>query len=150
MPELRAQQRVHAVGGNERVTRDDAAVGQLHLHPVRILGERGAGRAEMDAGRIQRAHGRDQHRVQVGAMQHQVRKAVLGDRGRSEVEQLPALARAPQPHLLAARDARHPHQCVFQSQRIEAAGRIGTELQSRADVAQHLRLLEHLHGKAAA
>ena len=41
---------------------------------------------------LERAHRIDQHAVQVGAMDHEIRRAVARDRLRAEVEQLPGLA----------------------------------------------------------
>ena len=72
------------------------------------------------------------------------------DRDRAEVEQLPGLAGAPEPDLLAGDDDALPLGRFAQAQRIEHAGAVGADLHASAKLLQLRRLLVHLHVDAVA
>src|SRR5437868_1153100 len=77
----------------------------------------GAARIEPDRIRFQGAHRIDQDSMQVGAVDHEIGRAVARDRLAAEVEQLPGLARIPEPDFLAGRLAPGGADLLFKAQR---------------------------------
>src|SRR5262249_57669522 len=79
--------------------------------------------------------------MQVGAVEHEVGRAVAFRRGRAELEPIPGLARAPVTNL----PPRGPHRdCVErlrQTERIENAAAVRADLNARAHLPQLRRLL---------
>ena len=70
---------------------------------------------------VQRAHGVGEHAVQVGAMDHEIGRAVARDRLGAEIEQLPGLAGIPEPDLLAGRLAPDRADRILEPERKENA-----------------------------
>ena len=83
----------------------------------------------------------EQHGVQIAAVEHHVGKAVALDRDRAEIEQLPGLAGAPEPDLLAGDDDAEPLGRRAEPQRIEHAGAVRADLDAGAELLQLGRLL---------
>ena len=94
---------MHAVGADQRVAADALAIGERERDAVTVIREADATRIEPDRVPASARSPPRSARVQVGAMHHEVRRAVARDRLGAEIEQLPGLARVPQPDLLAGR-----------------------------------------------
>ena len=82
----------------------------------------------------------EQRRVQVAAVEHHVGKAVALDRHRAEIEQLPGLAGAPEPDLLAGDHHAEPLDRLAEAQRIEHARAVRADLHAGAELLQLRRL----------
>ena len=96
---------------------------------------------EMDRVRPLAADRVEQHGVQIAAVEHHVGKAVALDRDRAEIEQLPGLAGAPEPDLLAGDDDAEPLGRLAEAQRIEHARAVRADLHAGAELLQLGRLL---------
>jgi len=78
--------------------------------------------------------------MQITAVDGDVGKTVALDRLHAEVEQLPALAGIPESDCLAGRQHLHALQRRFESQRMQHARAIGTDLHASPELAQFGRL----------
>src|SRR5712692_5458358 len=90
----------------------------------------------MEAVALLAAHGVAEHAQKIRPVHREVGKAVARDRFGAEIEQLPGLARAPQPHFLAGRLARQRLERLADAERVEHARAVGAQLQAGADFAQ--------------
>ncbi len=113
-----------------------SAVLQLQFHAPVLLRECQTFRVQVDGVALFAAHGVAEYAQEIGPVHREVGKAVAGDRFGAEIEQLPRLARAPQPHFLAGRLARQRFQRLADAERVEHARAVGAQLQAGADFAQ--------------
>ena len=104
----KAHARLHAVGADHDRRGNRLAVLELNGDGILVLRDAGALAVEVDRVGPLAADRVEQHRVQVAAVKHHVGKAVALDRDRAEIEQLPGLAGAPEPDLLAGDDDAEP------------------------------------------
>ena len=132
---------MHAVGADQRVAGDALAAREMQRDGRAVIVEAGRARAEPDRIGLERAHRVDQRVVQVGAMDHEIGRAVARDRFGAEVEQLPGLAGIPQPDFLAGRLAPDAADRVFQPEREQHARAVGRDLHAGAELGEPVRLL---------
>ena len=137
-----------AVGADQRGSRDRLAAGEAEAHAIALLGIAGAARAEADAIRVQLPHGGGQRRMEIGAVQHQIRGSVALDRDGAEIEQLPGFARVPEAHFLAFRNPGRGPERVAEAEREQHAVAVGADLHAGAHFAEFRRLLEHVDREA--
>src|SRR2546430_5600434 len=79
--------------------------------------------------------------MQIGAVDHEVGRAVARDGLGAEVEQLPGLPGVPQPDLLAGRLAPHLADRTLKPEREENARAVRRDLHARAQLLKRRRLL---------
>jgi hypothetical protein len=87
--------------------------------------------------------------VQIGAMQHEMRRAKALDVLVAEIEPVPGLARAPVPQLATLGPDLHPAERRFQAEREQDARAVGADLDAGADLPELARLLVDLDVDAA-
>src|SRR5262252_2919494 len=90
-----------------------------------------------------------EHGEEVGTVDRVVRKSVTLDGDRAEIEELPRLARAPEPHLLARGFACHRSERLADAELVHDATAVGADLQAGADFLEFRRLLVDIHVEAA-
>ena len=104
----KAHARLHAVGTDDKrrvtVSPRSNSIGDGIL----VLRDAGAFAIEVDRIRPLAPDGVEQRGMQVAAVEHHVGESVALDRHRAEIEQLPGLAGAPEPDLLAGDDDAEP------------------------------------------
>ena len=142
--------RLHAVRSDRDRRRGAVAVLERDRDRAAVLGDADAFAAEMDGVRPLAADGVEQHGVQVAAVEHHVGKAVAFHRDGAEVEQLPGLAGAPEPDLLAGDDDAEPLRLRAETERMEHAGAVGADLDAGAELFQLGRLLIDIDADALA
>ncbi len=148
--QLFADDRMDTVSADQRIAGDALAVRKTQRDASSVIVEAGAARIEPDRIGLDRAHRIDQHLVQVGAMDHEIGRAVARDRLGAEIEQLPGLARVPEPDLLAGRLAPDLAQRALQPEREQHARAVRRNLHARAKLGEPRRLLVDLDVVAVA
>ena len=141
---------MHAVSADQRIAGDAFAVRKMQRHAASVVVEADAARIEPDRIGLERAHRIDQHLMQVGAMDHEIGRAVARDRLGAEIEQLPGLARIPEPDFLACRLAPDLAQRLFEPEREQHARAVRRNLHARAELGELRRLLIDLDFMAVA
>ena len=141
---------MHAVRADQRIAGDAFAVREMQRDAASVILEAGAARIEPDRVGLERAHRIDQHLMQVGAMDHEIGRAVARDRLGAEIEQLPGLAGVPEPDFLAGRLAPDLAQRALQPEREQHARAVRRNLHARAELGELRRLLVDLDVMAVA
>ena len=132
---------MHTVGADQRVAAHGGAAFELQRDAIVVLREAAAARAQMQRIGFGTRDGLRQDGEEVGTEDGEVRGAVALDRYRTEVEELPGLARLPVADLLALRLARQRLELVADPERLQHARAVRGELHARADLLQLRRLL---------
>src|SRR3954466_8592092 len=134
--QLTADHRVYPVHADQHVAHDALAVRKMQRDAAAVILEAGTPRIKPDRIRLNRAPPVDQQAMQVGAVDHEIGRAIARDRLGAEVEQLPGLARIPEPDFLAGRLAPGVAQRGFEAERTQYARAVRRDLHARAKLGE--------------
>ena len=142
---------MHAVSADQRFAGDALAVRKMQRDGVSVFARSRCARIERGSHPACSARTASiSTPVQVGAMDHEIGRAVARDRLRAEIEQLPGLARVPEPDFFAGRLAPDLAQRSFQPEREQHARAVRRNLHARAELGEFARLLVDLDVVAVA
>src|SRR5262249_9031066 len=129
--------------GADQIRRLDGAAVLEHRFDVSAVGDdRDASLVQPDGVGLERANRVGEEAVQIGAVQHEMRRAESLDAFVAEIEPVPGFAGAPVPHLAGLRPNLHFVERRFQAERIQGAGTIGADLDAGAhDIEMDLQVL---------
>ena len=140
---------MHAVGADQCRAFQARAVVAKERDGTIVLFESCGSHAERYAIRRGDCHRLDQDAMQIGAMDHEIGRAVTLARYRAEIEQFPGLARAPESDFLADRLAPDLLQRGFEPEREQRVCPVRGYLDAGADLGEPARLLDHPYAKAS-
>src|SRR5262245_37095066 len=138
-----------AVGADHVGRHGGAAVLERRLGVPWMGGDRDAALVQRDGVGLSRAHRAGEKAVQIGAMQHEMRRAEALDALVAEIEPVPGLARAPVPQLAPLGADLHPGERRFQAEREQHTRAVRADLDAGADLPELARLLVDLDIDAA-
>src|SRR6267378_1052697 len=141
--------RVDAVGADERVAPRLGPIGEAQPYMFAVLAQAAALCTQVDGVGLFPLHRARQHAEEIGPIHGEVRIPVALDRDGTEIEQLPGLAAAPEPHFLAGRLAGERLELLADAQLMKHARAVRSELQSGAHFLQLRRLFVDLDVAAA-
>jgi hypothetical protein len=139
--QLCPDRRMDAIGADQHVARSRTPVRQRDGHPIGILLKSVDVRVQAVAVLADAA---EQHVKQVRAMGVIIRRTEMHLCARSERRVVKALAGIPCPVVAALREDRDARQRAAESEHLENARGVGTELDPGADLGEGLSLLEQL------
>ena len=103
----------------------------------------------MDGARLGALHRLPQHAVKIAAMHHPIGCPEARNQVLAEIEELPGVARIPEPDLLGRSLRHHAAHGRAEAERDQEARAVGAELNARAELAQLVGLLEDVDVEAA-
>ena len=118
------------------VARHMPAIGQMQHNAIIRLLEPDTPIPHLNRIRRSRPHRIQQNPIKIPAMDHPVRRTETFDRGLPQIERLPTLPGASQPHFLAGRGANDLLHGRFQPQRNQQPRSVRTELHPGPDLPQ--------------
>ena len=121
------------------------AIGQMQHNAIIRLLEPDTPIPHLNCIRRSRLHRIQQNPMKIPPMDHPVRRTETFDRGLPQIERLPTLPGASQPHFLAGRGANDLLHGRFQPQRNQQPRSVRTELHPGPDLPQLGSLLEQPH-----
>src|SRR5262245_5238397 len=112
----------------------------MNLHSFVGLGQADTPLAQLDRVRLQVPNGVDQNFKQVLPVEHHMARSVALHRSLTEVEPVPGLARSPVAQLSFRKVDLHAPERVLESQRVENAGSVRTDLDACSNLLERYGL----------
>jgi hypothetical protein len=138
-----------AVGADHIRRLDDAAVIERRFGVSGVGDDRDASLVQRDGVGLERANRVGEEAMQIGAVQHEMRRAESLDAFVAEIEPVPGFAGAPVPQLAALRPNLHVGEGRFQAEGKQDASAIGADLDAGADFLELVRLFVNFNIDAA-
>ena len=140
---------MNTVGADHIRRLDDAAVIERRFGVSGVGDDRDASLVQRDGVGLERANRVGEEAMQIGAVQHEMRRAESLDAFVAEIEPVPGFAGAPVPQLAALRPNLHVGEGRFQAEGKQDASAIGANLDAGADFLELVRLFVNFNIDAA-